>query len=357
MSSNTSSPCKLPSKRKEQKREENKAFMMDKAEFNQVIKQLCLKFNALVVVNKELAKHGKGAQLSMETEDGTAIRCSSKDLRAQNARFVKDLQELRKVFSHSMKKSRDLLTPDSFAGTYTPVYAGPALTTFFTLKPENFGYVDPGNSSSGLLMDQLSLVKQGFMLRNTTTMLFYIYAHYNNLQSPENAQFTSADDVMLKAFGGDVPAGYVSYLTDPSQRIDPNVKRTKEEKAVKPVKKVMADAVAEGLLEQQLNTFDSIRLVYDFNPESFKTYFYQNIAAANYYSRANMVDASFLSREDGEKVSGYLSDEDARQQMLIEHNLVKDVSDKWHCVLEPDRKKQRDQKKKDKVEQEKRNRA
>jgi len=80
-----------------------------------------------------------------------------------------------------------------------------SLTTFFTLKPENFGFVEPGDASSGLLMDQLELVKQGFMLRNTTTMLFYIYAHYNNLQSPTNAQFTSADDVMMTAFGGEYP--------------------------------------------------------------------------------------------------------------------------------------------------------
>jgi len=111
MSSAQNSPCKLPSKSKEQKREENKAYMKDKTQFGSIIEELCLKFNALVVVNKELAKHGKGAQLTMETADGHTIKCTSKDLRAQNASFVKNLKDLKKGFQSFNEKVKRSFNP------------------------------------------------------------------------------------------------------------------------------------------------------------------------------------------------------------------------------------------------------
>jgi len=91
------------------------------------------------------------------------------------------------------------------------------------------------------------------------------------------------------------------------------LERTKEEKSVKPNKKVMSEAVSEGILDQQLNTFDSIRLVYDFDPAKFKTFFYQNIAAANYFSHVN-VERAPLTPKDVENVKGYLKDDAADKE-------------------------------------------
>ncbi len=53
---------------------------------------------------------------------------------------------------------------------------------------------------SAKLMDFLSCVKEGFLLRNSLTMLFYIYIKNNDLQEKENRQYSHFDDLMNKFF-------------------------------------------------------------------------------------------------------------------------------------------------------------
>jgi hypothetical protein len=105
----------------------------------------------------------------------------------------------------------------------------------------------------------------------------------------------------------------------------------------------MAQAVQQGIIPGALNTYDVVRSTHPtFNPARFNTYFYQNIAASNYYSKSALAADPNLA-----EVVQALARDDVRQSMLAEHNLVKQVSGIWHQILEPGRKAQREARKKE----------
>ena len=316
-------------------------YRVTPSEFRTVLKGMSSLFNVLVVLNTTLASAGKGAKL--QYAGGQEL--DKKKLRTANTNFGRQLVSLGRYFTMSKKKPREKVRPDSFKGTYTPVYAGDALVEFFSRDPKRFGSVDVagGTNTGGNIMDQLPLAKAGYLLRNTITMLFYIYAHNNNLQDPENAQIAKSDDYMTAAFGGNIAATFYS-----SRGSDGKISKIP-----------MDQAVRDGLIDGPWNTYEVISDLYPagtrnkkgqdvaFNKDRFNTYYYQNIAAANYYSKTAMVEAvkNNVPENIGTEAQ-YLADPANRQAMLREHTLVKAFSAEWHDVLEPDRKAKRDARKK-----------
>lgn len=324
----------------EEKKERDAQYRVEVKEFGKILKNLTQIFNALVALNTALGQAGKGAYLAFPNpnQPGTFIPFNRKHLRSANAKFSKTILLLKNYLRVSKKKTREPVRPESFAGTYTPVYAGDALREFFTRRPDGFGPIGPkaalvaqqqgqeAGQAGQPLMGSLAMVQQGYLLRNTSTMLFYIYAHANQLQLADNAQFARSDDVMMGAFGGQIAASFFSYKTADG----------------KTAKVSMAQAVQQGLIGGPMNTYDVIRQSYPtFNPERFNTYYYQNIAAANYYSKAALAADATLA-----PAAQALAREDVRAAMLQEHNVVKAVSQEWHDILEPGRKVQRDARKK-----------
>lgn len=328
----------------EEKKARDAEYKVEVKEFGKVLKNLTQLFNALVALNSALGQAGKGAYLAFPnpTQPNEFIPFNRKHLRSANAKFTKNILLLKNYLRVSKKKTRDPVKPESFSGTYTPVFAGDALRVFFTAAPERFGPLGPKEAiatqqGGPALMDSLQMASQGYLLRNTSTMLFYIYAHANNLQAPDNAQFARSDEVMIQAFGADIPAAFLSYRGADG----------------KPVKISMNEAVAQGIVQQPLSTYQVIINLYPpgtlnqkgqdvgFRPERFNTYYYQNIAAANYYSKAALAANPALA-----EAATALARDDVRQAMLREHNVVKQVSEEWHDILEPGRKQQRDARKK-----------
>jgi len=231
--------------------------------------------------------------------------------------------------------------PFKLKGTYAPIYTGPVLQAFFEAS-NGFGPLDPiswkKNSVMGpLLMDTLPYVKQGYMLRNTLTILFFLYVRTMDLQEPENSQYSHYDNVMEKIFT-EMNAEF--YTTDGVLKIP------------------MVDAVAKGLIKAPLSTQDVIRLKRpEFNDkrtaiirdapedkqiyrEAFPNYFFQLLASRNYFSKEDLKenDNYFKILETLEKVTN---------QMILEHNIVKETSLKWNEYLEPFRKANRDKKRKE----------
>jgi hypothetical protein len=318
----------------EEKKERDAQYRVEVKQFGEILKGMVQVFNALVILNTALGQAGKGAYLAFPNPAAptTYIPFNRKHLRSANAKFSKNLLLLKNYLRVSKKKSREPVKPESFSGTYTPVFAGDALRTFFTSAPERFGPLHPvqavqTNQAGDALMTQLQMVSQGYLLRNTSTMLFYIYAHANQLQDPQNAQFARSDDVMNAAFGGQIPAAFYAF------------KGTDGKSAKMP----MAQAVAQGVINGPMNTYQVIQVTRpDFDPNRFNTYFYQNIAAANYYSKAALAADPALA-----PAAEALARDDVRAAMLAEHNVVKEVSGEWHELLEPARKAQRDARKKE----------
>lgn len=328
----------------EEKKARDAEYKVDVKEFGKVLKNLTHIFNALVILNSALGQAGKGAYLAFPNpqQPGTFIPFNRKHLRSANAKFAKHINLLKNYLRVSKKKTRDPVRPESLSGTYTPVFAADALRAFFTAAPGNFGPLGPKEAAAtqqpgAALMESLQMASQGYLLRNTSTMLFYIYAHANGLQAEDNAQFARSDDIMMQAFGGQIPAAFLSYRGADG----------------KPVKISMNEAVRQGIVQAPLNTYQAIASLYPvgttnlkgqdvgFRPERFNTYYYQNIAAANYYSKAALAADPALA-----DAAAALARPDVRQAMLNEHNVVKQVSEEWHDLLEPGRKQQRDARKK-----------
>jgi len=170
----------------------------------------------------------------------------------------------------------------------------------------------------------------GLLLRNTITMLFFIYIHNNVLQNGENAQYTTSDQVMLDAFDNQsVPALFFTPKGKGAKQLmsDTGNKLT--------TYKMIADNYPPHIKTDPKTGKKSEE---GFKPEKFKTFFFQNIAASNYYSKSSL-------QADDKRV---LENADTKDRMLTEHNIVKSVSHEWTERLEPERIKQKNLKKKKK---------
>ncbi len=179
------------------------------------------------------------------------------------------------------------------------------------------------------ITEVLQLVKTGYILHNTITMLFFIYTHANQLQK-ENAQFTKSDAHMDAAFEGKHPAAFY----------------TSKVGGKKTLKITMNEAVAQGIVSEPLNTYAIISKLFPpghtnksgtsaaFDKNDFNTYYFQSIASLNYFSREDMADLEQLL-----PALNYIETSDAKQVMLLDHNIIKAVSKEWATYLEPMRKK------------------
>lgn len=318
----------------EEKKLRDERYRVDVKQFAAVLSEMVQFFHALVVLNTMMGGVGKGAYLGFPTTaEGQQgyIPFNKKHMRSANALFTRELKALKHYLRVSKKKTRERVRPESFSATFTPLYAGEALRFFFSNQPQKFGPLSPSEaartqSAGQALMDVLPMVKEGYLLRNTITMLFFIYAHTNQLQAADNAQFVRSDEHMTESFGGQIPATFFTY-----KGVDG-----------KSVKVQMAQAVASGLIPQAYNTYQVVQANYpSFDPGRFPTYFYQNIAAANYYTKTALAADPALA-----EVTAALQQDDVRSRMLQEHNIIKQASKEWTQILEPTRKANRDSRKK-----------
>jgi hypothetical protein len=176
------------------------------------------------------------------------------------------------------------------------------------------------------------LTANGYLLRNTITMLFFIYIHANNLQNGENAQYTRSDAVMTDAFNNaQYPAVYYVQKGLPKQPMDqiaPEGRKT--------TYAMIAENNPPYVKKDPKSGKESDE---GFKESKFKTFFFQNIAAANYVSKS----AALQADQDN------LSRADVKEAMLTEHNFVKAVSQEWSVRLEPLRDAQKELKKKAKA--------
>lgn len=354
-----------PNMSKEQK-QQNKAesdmnYKVDSRQFNAVLKEFGDRAVALFKLNQQFGvmKSTKGATLVVNfVEDGKNYQAelTRKGLKAANAAFQQELLCLKHYFRMSKKKAHAKSSPESLKGTYTPIYAAPALQYFLTYGAGGFGYVDPTDQNSGLLMSEkfLPYASRGYMLRNSTTMLFFIYAHANDLQfKPQilyegtpnatrvDASWTRSDDVMNAAFGGNIPA---AFFRDPQKTKWP------------------VSLAREQNLDTGSNTYDPImrqnpkhldrsqspdgKEKFAFRPDAFKTFFFQNIASANYWSIKNLQDEINRGVVVLQEPYVQLNDPDVRRAMINEHQIIKRTTEAWSEILEPGRKVLREARKK-----------
>lgn len=266
-----------------------------------------------------------------------------KDLRAATSNLIREIKDLTTYWKVSRKKLKPKVGPEGLKGTYTPICAGPVLLAFFK-EGNNFGPLDPAKwKETGVmgdtLMASLPYAQAGYMLRNTLTMLFFLYVRTMELQEVENAQFSHMDEHMRKVFC-ESPAAFYVDATGPKMTMDA--------------------AVEKGKIKAPISTEDVIRTKRpDFNGDqtplfkdapvgkqiyrkAFNNYFFQMLASYNYFSRKYLTE-----NPEYEEILSVLVNKDTTDAMVKEHNIVRETTVRWNSYLAPSRKIQRDKKKKE----------
>jgi len=310
---------------------DTKSHKLSTADYGKHLKHKANVVNAVIALSSALAVAGKGSYLIFPhpSQPGEYFHLNNKHMRSIKAWLTQYIMDDKKVFRDAKKKKRANSDPSSLRGTFSPVYAGEALRAFFNNNPGGFGPANPEEAArtqeaGEALMDKLPLIKEGLALRNSITILYYLYVRANGLQMEDNASFTKVDDHWRQCFGGNIPA---TFFLLPS-----------EEDGSKPPKILMTQAVKDKLTPKPLNTFDAMRRVLpDFNPEEFNACFFQNIAAANYIPRGQLdKDPKMKS------IADRLADPAVRAAMLEEHNIIKAANEDWKRLVEPARKQKRE---------------
>lgn len=360
----------------EEKKARDDALIDELGNFSEKLEGMVEHFTNLMRLSKELGEAGPGSQLVWRGSPYGDLHFNKRHLRSANSVFTRELRDLKKYIKVCGKKKREKVKPESFSGTYSPVYAGPALRAFFgdlqgfgPITPNHPNYdaasgsylaeidpaepeFDPTTNLLKPLMSYLPRVQEGYFMRNTCTMLFYFHSYAQRLRvNDNNWSIIKSSPMMDYCFGGDIPATiYSRKLADG-----------------KTSKTLMYEAVGKEvdgvLIEAPLNTYDVIRLSYPmsheiakkrFDPTSFHTFYFQNFASPNYLSQTLAKHAEDLAAQpeyaavygDMVGVAANLGNKSYRDDMLQEHTLVKEVSQAWKAALSKTRQLTKVQKKK-----------
>lgn len=350
----------------EEKRLRDAQYRVNVREFGKILENFTLLFGHVLVLDRAMSTvpRGKFLQFAVPTPDQKQIlvNFTRDDMRYVLRKYTRELLALKNYLRVSKKKFKAPVKPESFSAIYIPVYAGPALKAFINYvyregerrgQPVNFGPASynpddfPGQQIPPLL-DHLPLAKLGYFLRNTTTLLFHMFGRINGLQIRGNAQYIRADEALRNTFGAMPPANInkKSKLFNPSEPIPSNLTTFS----------MLAKDYPPGSKDKRGNDMD-------FNPDRFASYFYQNIAASNYFSLLELQRGVRLPSGDegarlGEELQVALNnlqnDQSFREQLLKEHQIVDTVNEQWKIINEPTKRENQKQRKKEKAAQAKR---
>jgi len=324
----------------------DKAYRITPKDFSLLLRDVVDTVNAINHLAAKLGSLKSGAYLVFKTEAGE-FKLSRRMLSSSVSAFGKFVMSLKNFFRVSMKKPKQPRSAGSYAGIFAPVYLGSAMTSFLNNGAAGFGPAAGTPGRAGSLMAQLPLAKQGFVLRNSITLLMFIYAHQQNLLTVDNGSIAQADAVMDAAFGG-VPCDFVT-VPDKSQKVYARNKKTGEMQEVmkktlvrdlaRPGQFTYADrqqykvkkyprAEAERLFRFPSggSCYDSVRVQYEeFTSQIFLTYMWLAIASASTYSGSDLKSTRGME--------GVMADLEAKKAgMLQEHNLIKAARDAWRAT-------------------------
>ena len=314
-------------------------------EFREKITALIAIFDSIESVDNQLVKAGPKSVLRINGPNGTyeIARKDVKNARQQLRKKIKDLpKEFAKAGSRAKSEKR---APESFKGGYAPAFVGPAIQYFLRNGGNGFGYLNPlsADANAPLLADYIAYAKQGYIMKNALTSLFYTYVKESNLSDASNRSMITPDQVMVNAFSS-LPAAIYKQVV---------VKGNPTDKKSKDVfrKYTMSAAVANGLVASPISTFDSVRLTDpQFNPAQVKSMAFQKFVSLNFMSLADLrefastgqnvytLDAEGQPIEVGaQDIINNLENVDYRNNLLTEHAYVKQAAEERKERDKPER--------------------
>jgi len=180
-----------------------------KNNYNREVESLVKQHKYITKLTDKYSKVKPSHQLVFSKIDETRV-LTRQELSAAQNEYNKKLIGLKKLYVDGTKHSRVSILPNSFKAAYTPIKVGPVFMEFLSMDGKNtpnFGQVPNEDGTSWIpnsnLLDALPRARDGHVLKNSLTLLMYIYAVKNNLKSkvPSEGQKNIPDDRMNKVFG------------------------------------------------------------------------------------------------------------------------------------------------------------
>src|SRR4029078_5454212 len=190
--------------------------------FNKEVDDVCKDIKTLLRLSDRYSAAKKGHELVF-TKGEEERTLTLDELNEAKSELFKKIQSLKKLNQECSKNTRASLKPVSFKAAYTPckvsnifvIFCGPdkkKKLPFFGEQPNADGtaFVPKTN-----LLDLLPRVREGYLLKNSLTLLINIYTAVNNLKSKEarEGQKNVPDDRMNMVFG-EMDALYYQDATD-----------------------------------------------------------------------------------------------------------------------------------------------
>jgi hypothetical protein len=178
---------------------------------------------------------------------------------------------------------------DGLTGLYTVVCLGEPLKYFVDNIQFNISHCDETIN----LLDNFSMLKQGYALEDSLGTMMIIHNKINKLQDQQNKQFSTSNKIMIDAFGAGIPAQY--FISKKHGKI------------------LMSKAMNLGLVPSMINTFDTIRMSNtDFNHEKFGVYYFQNILSLN-------IDSNNI------ELIELIKNKDFTEKLIYEYELISEI--------------------------------
>jgi hypothetical protein len=242
-----------------------------KDDFNTTIDEVIKQHKQLIKLKEKYAKTKPSHQLVFN-KDGVTRVLTRKELASAENEFEKKTLSLKKKYIEGTKHTKEQTLPESFKAAYTPVKVGTVFQSFLAQDSKkqlpNFGQ-QPNSDGTGFvpkssLLDLLPRAREGYVLKNSLTLLLYIYSSVNDLKSKQQSegQINIPDDRMNYIFG-QLPALY--YQEEGQEKVLMS----------KAGHKMPTYAVVSGKNSK-------------FNPEKIENYYFQSIQSLNIYNEGDL---------------------------------------------------------------------
>lgn len=298
MRSRSRSQSRSPSrqlKQKPVKTETQLKKQMKKDFFNKEIDSLTKESRQLQKLSEKYGKVKPSHQLVFTKGDETRI-LTRQELNNAWSEYNKKVTGLKKLYVEGTKHSRLQILPSSFKAAYTPIKAGPVFTALLSAdaskKLPNFGMSPNADGTAFIpnskLLDSLPRAREGYFLKNSITLLMYIYASVNQLKSKEvsEGQKNIPDERMNNVFGKQIAL----YYQEPGE-----------------------DKVLMTKSGQSLSTYDVVSGKNGkFNSDKIENYYFQSLQSLNIY---NDEDLTAKDRQN-------LLSPNIRKELLAEYEII-----------------------------------
>lgn len=298
------SPNRTAAKGKPAKTENQLNKQKKKDGFNKEVDNLKRDYKNLRKLNDRYVKVKPSHQLVFEKNGETKV-LTRQELTNAESEYIKKLLHLKKLYVEGAKHSRIQIVPESFKAAYAPIKVGPVFTAFLSIdgdkKLPNFGEKPNDDGSDFLkgskLLEALPRAKEGLFLKNSLTLLMYIYATVNNLKSKAQSEGQkNIPDPRMNYVFGKMEALY--YQAPDS------------------------DKVLMKKSGHKMNTYEVVSGKNSkFNPSKIENYYFQSMQALNIYEVAD------LTKKDADS----LLDASIRNELLAEYKII----EKANTLLKP----------------------